>query len=133
MSLLRPLALVYWARTPWCGSNSNRPSPCVPIQSALAYIATKNGGTLRFPEGDYVVGGVPGFKGIALPSGVIRISAVVSAAGHSSSTVLPSPEIKPDSALSSRSDNDLSPIVSRIAASSASPSSSIDFDHCGAW
>lgn len=41
------------------------------IQSALAYVASKNGGTLRFPEGEYVVGGVPGFKGIALPSGVV--------------------------------------------------------------
>lgn len=41
------------------------------IQSALAFIATRNGGTLRFPEGDYVVGGQPNFKGIALPTGVI--------------------------------------------------------------
>jgi hypothetical protein len=41
------------------------------IHSALAYIATKNGGTLRFPEGDYIVGGVPDFKGIALPSGIV--------------------------------------------------------------
>ncbi len=40
------------------------------IQSALAFIATRNGGTLNFPEGDYTVGGTPGFKGIALPSGI---------------------------------------------------------------
>jgi hypothetical protein len=30
----------------------------------------RNGGTLFFPEGDYQVGGVPNFKGIALPSNV---------------------------------------------------------------
>jgi hypothetical protein len=43
----------------------------IAIQSALAYIATRNGGTLNFPEGEYIVGGTPGFKGITLPSGVI--------------------------------------------------------------
>jgi len=42
----------------------------VSIQSALAFIAVRNGGTLFFPEGDYQVGGVPNFKGIALPSNV---------------------------------------------------------------
>ena len=42
----------------------------IAIQSALAFIATRNGGTLNFPEGDYAVGGTPGFKGIALPSGI---------------------------------------------------------------
>ena len=41
------------------------------IQSALAFIATRNGGTLRFPEGEYIVGGLPNFKGIALPTGVM--------------------------------------------------------------
>ena len=42
----------------------------VAIHSALAYVASRNGGILRFPEGDYRVGGVPGFDGLALPSGV---------------------------------------------------------------
>ncbi len=42
----------------------------IAIQSALAFIATRNGGILNFPEGDYSVGGTPGFKGIALPSGI---------------------------------------------------------------
>jgi hypothetical protein len=42
----------------------------IAIQSALAFIAVRNGGTLFFPEGDYQVGGVPNFKGIALPSNV---------------------------------------------------------------
>lgn len=42
----------------------------IAIQSALAFIATRNGGTLNFPEGDYQVGGIPNFKGIALPSGI---------------------------------------------------------------
>ena len=42
----------------------------VAVQSALAYLASKNGGTLYFPEGDYLVGGTPGFKGIVMPSGV---------------------------------------------------------------
>lgn len=40
------------------------------IQSALAYIAVRNGGTLFFPEGDYQVGLKPDFKGLALPSSV---------------------------------------------------------------
>lgn len=42
----------------------------IAIQSALAYIASRNGGILNFPEGDYTVGNVPNFKGIALPSNV---------------------------------------------------------------
>lgn len=41
------------------------------IKSALAFIATRNGGTLRFPEGDYVVGGDSSFKGLTLPTGII--------------------------------------------------------------
>ncbi len=41
------------------------------IRSALAFIATRNGGTLQFPEGDFVVGGEPGFKGLTIPSGII--------------------------------------------------------------
>jgi hypothetical protein len=40
------------------------------IQSALAFIAVRNGGTLFFPDGDYQVGSSPNFKGIALPSNV---------------------------------------------------------------
>lgn len=42
----------------------------IAIQSGLAFVAVRGGGTLFFPEGDYQVGGVPGFKGIALPSNV---------------------------------------------------------------
>jgi Pectate lyase superfamily protein len=40
----------------------------IAIQSALAFIAVRNGGTLFFPEGDYQVGNVPNFKGLVLPS-----------------------------------------------------------------
>lgn len=42
----------------------------IAIQSALAFLATRNGGTLQFPEGDYLVGGIPGYKGIVVPTGV---------------------------------------------------------------
>jgi hypothetical protein len=42
----------------------------IAIQSALAFIATRNGGILYFPEGDYRVGRAQGFRGIALPPGV---------------------------------------------------------------
>jgi hypothetical protein len=42
----------------------------IAIQSALAYIATRYGGILFFPEGDYLVGGTMDFKGITLPSNV---------------------------------------------------------------
>jgi hypothetical protein len=40
------------------------------IKSALAFIATRNGGVLQFSEGEYIVGGVPNFKGLTLPSGI---------------------------------------------------------------
>lgn len=40
------------------------------IRGALAFLAAKNGGILHFPEGDYLVGGVPNFNGIAIPAGV---------------------------------------------------------------
>jgi hypothetical protein len=40
------------------------------IQSALAFLATRNGGTLQFPEGEYLVGGIPNYKGIVVPTGV---------------------------------------------------------------
>lgn len=40
------------------------------IRSALAFMATRNGGTLNFPEGDYLVGNIPDYKGIIVPSGV---------------------------------------------------------------
>ncbi len=39
------------------------------IQSALAFIGSRGGGSLTFPEGDYQVGNSPGYKGIVLPSG----------------------------------------------------------------
>lgn len=40
------------------------------IRSALAFIATRNGGILQFTEGDFVVGDTPDFRGIALPAGI---------------------------------------------------------------
>ncbi len=43
----------------------------IAIQSAFAYIATRNGGTLSFPEGDYLVGGLPNFKGLVVPPGIV--------------------------------------------------------------
>ena len=42
----------------------------IAIKSALAFIATRNGGILNFPEGDYVVGAMASSRAIALPSGV---------------------------------------------------------------
>jgi len=42
----------------------------IAIKSALAFIATRNGGILNFPEGDYVVGALASRRAIALPSGV---------------------------------------------------------------
>lgn len=47
------------------------------IKKALYYVASRQGGTLRFPEGDYVVGTTdgnrrdPSFKGLALGSGTV--------------------------------------------------------------
>ncbi|MBS1792970.1 MAG: hypothetical protein JSS81_03905 [Acidobacteria bacterium] len=51
-------------------AGDGRTDDTVAIQSALAFIATRNGGVLNFPEGDYQVGGAAGFKGLALPSGI---------------------------------------------------------------
>jgi hypothetical protein len=42
-----------------------RTDDTVAIKSAFAYIASRNGGTLRFPDGDYVVS-----QPIAMPSGI---------------------------------------------------------------
>ena len=42
----------------------------IAVQSALAFIAVRNGGTLFFPEGDYQVGNTPNFKGLVLPSNI---------------------------------------------------------------
>jgi hypothetical protein len=47
-----------------------RAEDTIAIQSALAYVATRNGGVLFFPEGDYHVGRSPDFRGLTLPSGV---------------------------------------------------------------
>lgn len=47
------------------------------IRNAIAYIAVRQGGTLRFPDGDYVVGTLdgnrrdPNFQAITLPSGIV--------------------------------------------------------------
>lgn len=40
------------------------------IRSALAYVGSHNGGVLKFPEGDYVVGSDPGYKPLVVPSGI---------------------------------------------------------------
>lgn len=40
------------------------------IRSALAFIASRNGGVLKFPEGDYVVGSTGSFRPLVIPSGV---------------------------------------------------------------
>jgi hypothetical protein len=60
----------------------------IAIQSALAFIAVRNGGTLFFPEGDYQVGGVPNFKGLALPSNV-TISGIGGLHSNASTSDLP--------------------------------------------
>ena len=54
----------------WGAAGDGRTDDTVAIQSALAYLATRNGGVLFFPEGDYQVGGTPDYKGLALPSNV---------------------------------------------------------------
>ena len=44
------------------------------IKSAVAFAASRNGGKVQFPDGDYLVGNAPeypNFKGITLPTGVI--------------------------------------------------------------
>ncbi|MDQ3800591.1 MAG: hypothetical protein M3384_14170 [Acidobacteriota bacterium] len=47
------------------------------IKNAVAFIASRQGGTLYFPEGDYIVGTTngtirnPSYNGIALPSGIV--------------------------------------------------------------
>jgi len=47
------------------------------IRNAIAYIAVRQGGTLRFPDGDYVVGTLDGirrdpkYEAITLPSGIV--------------------------------------------------------------
>jgi len=60
----------------------------IAIQSALAFIAVRNGGTLFFPEGDYQVGSTPNFKGIALPSNV-TISGIGGLHSNASTSDLP--------------------------------------------
>jgi hypothetical protein len=42
----------------------------IAIQSALAFIATRNGGVLFFPEGDYHVGRTQDFRGFTLPPNI---------------------------------------------------------------
>jgi hypothetical protein len=47
------------------------------IKNAIAYISARQGGTLRFPDGDYIVGTTdgstrdPNFQAITVPSGVV--------------------------------------------------------------
>jgi hypothetical protein len=54
----------------------------IALRSALAFAATRNGGIVNFPNGDYVIGNSPNFKGLTLPSGVIvsGVSGIGSAA-----------------------------------------------------
>ncbi len=40
------------------------------IQSALAYMTSKNGGILQFTLGEYIVGSAPNYRGIIFPSGI---------------------------------------------------------------
>lgn len=48
-----------------------RTDDTIAIQSAFAFMATRNGGTLNFPEGDYLVGDTVNYKGLTPPSGTI--------------------------------------------------------------
>lgn len=63
------------------------------IRNALYFIASRQGGTLRFPEGDYIVGTLDGnrrdprFRALTLPSGVVIEGA--SARISTPSTLLP--------------------------------------------
>ncbi len=41
------------------------------IRSALAFVSAHNGGTLSFPEGDYLVGSAPDYKPLVLPSNIV--------------------------------------------------------------
>ncbi|MGB7201695.1 MAG: hypothetical protein WBD16_05440 [Pyrinomonadaceae bacterium] len=47
------------------------------VKNAIAYIAARQGGTLRFPDGDYIVGTTdgstrdPSYQAITIPSGVV--------------------------------------------------------------
>ncbi len=51
------------------------------IKNAVAFVAARQGGTLRFPDGDYVVGTTdgntrdPGYKAITLPTGINIVGA----------------------------------------------------------
>ncbi len=49
---------------------NGRSDDTLAVQSALAFIASRNGGVLNFPDGDYQIGNVPGFRGLTLPSNV---------------------------------------------------------------
>ena len=52
-------------------AGDGRTDDTLAIQSAFAFMATHNGGTLNFPQGDYMVGDVANFKGLTPPSGTI--------------------------------------------------------------
>ncbi len=49
---------------------NGRTDDTIAVQSALAFIASRNGGVLIFPDGDYQIGNIPGFKGLTLPSNI---------------------------------------------------------------
>ena len=67
-----------------------RTDDTIAIQSALAYIAVRNGGILHFPEGDYQVGNIPNFKGLAIPSN-ITIQGIGGLHSNASTSDLPRP------------------------------------------
>jgi hypothetical protein len=54
----------------WGAAGDGRTDDTLAVQSALAFLATRNGGILFFPEGDYQVGGTGDYKGLTLPSNV---------------------------------------------------------------
>jgi hypothetical protein len=49
---------------------NGRNDDTIAVRSALAFIASRNGGVLYFPDGDYLIGSSPGFRGLTLPSNV---------------------------------------------------------------
>jgi hypothetical protein len=54
----------------WGAAGDGRTDDTIAVQSALAFLATRNGGVLFFPEGDYQVGGIGDYKGVVVPSNV---------------------------------------------------------------
>ncbi|MEO6588287.1 MAG: glycosyl hydrolase family 28-related protein [Pyrinomonadaceae bacterium] len=53
----------------WGAIGDGRADDTIAIQSALAFIGSRGGGVLTFPEGDYSVGNSSDYKGLVIPSG----------------------------------------------------------------